>query len=205
MTVINLQKAQTGVRIDLTKALPGLDKVKAVLSWGKSPAMTEAIDLDLSAIMLDENDKMLCAEDLLFYNTETVNSDGKKIIAEGAIMHSGDVLDGGTDGLSVEEIVAKLSTVPKAKIAFFISIDEKEGQTGLNLGQAVNAQISIVDDASGEKLVEYDLTEDYSQFKFMRVFEIYKKNDAWKFHPQGQGSNEDLGDLLHSFGFQTNP
>lgn len=199
MSIINIQKAQTGVRINIEKICPGLTQVEAVLSWKKSPMMSAPIDLDLSAIMLDENGKMLSETDLLFYNTPNGQ------IAEGALAHSGDELDGGSDEASVESINADLTKIPKPKVAFFISIDEKEGQTGLNLGQAVDAQITLVDKKSGQKIIEYDLTEDYSGFKFMRVFEIYQRNGTWTFNPQGIGSNEDLGDLIRSLGFQTNP
>ena len=82
---INLQKGQRiSLEKSMTHALVGL-------GWDTNKYDGGAdFDLDASVFLLGENDKLLRDEDFVFYN----NLSGR----DGAVVHMGDNLTGGSDG-----------------------------------------------------------------------------------------------------------
>lgn len=63
-----------------------------------------------------------------------------------------------------------------------------------------NAYIRIIDEPTGEELLRYDLSEDYSTETAIVFGELYKHAGEWKFNAVGSGFNGGLGSLCRNFG-----
>lgn len=187
---VSLKKGQ---KVDLTKGNPGLSKILIGLGWdvNKYDGGSD-FDLDAAAFLLNEGGKVASDEDFIFY--------GNKTGAAGAVEHMGDNLTGAGEG-DDEQIKIELSAVPASisKIAFTVTIYEAE-ERNQNFGQVSNAFIRVVDEASGNELIRYDLSEDFSIETAVVVAELYRHGGEWKFNAIGSGYQGGLKALCLDYG-----
>lgn len=187
---ISLQKGQ---KVELTKANPGLKKVVVGLGWDINKYDGgHSFDLDATAFMLGDSGKVTQDEDFIFYNNPRD--------AAGSVVHLGDNLTGVGAG-DDEQITVDLSKVPAniQSIAFTVTIHEAE-ERGQNFGQVSNAFIRVFKPDSGEELVRYDLSEDYSIETALVVGGLYRHGSEWKFNAIGSGFQGGLAALCQNFG-----
>ena len=71
-----------------------------------------------------------------------------------------------------------------------------------NFGQVSNAYIRIVDEATNQELIRYDLGEDFSIETAVVVGELYKHNGDWKFNAIGSGFQGGLAALCGHYGIE---
>lgn len=189
---INLSKGQ---KVDLTKGNPSLKNIMIGLGWDVNAFNTGAdFDLDASAFLAGENGKCPTEKEFVFY--------GNLQHSSGAVQHMGDNLTGEGEG-DDEQIQVDLSKIPSniAKIAFTVTIYDAEKRRQ-NFGQVSNAYIRIVDETTGEEIVRYDLTEDFSIETAIVVGELYKYNGNWKFNAIGSGFQGGLAALCGHYGIE---
>lgn len=173
---INLTK---GANINLSKTAPGVTQIKVGLGWDTNSYDTGgSFDLDASVALLT-GDKLTKNENFVFYNNVKDPS--------GAVEHSGDNLTG--EGAGDDEVVKiNLAAIPNDvdKIRFAVTIHEAATRNQ-NFGMVQNAYIRIENPATGEEIVRYDLTEDFSIETCIVPGEFYKHNGEWKFKAVGAG------------------
>ena len=141
---INLTKGQ---KVDLTKGNPGLKKIMVGLGWDVNQYDSGAdFDLDAAAFMLGENGKCPTEKEFIFYGTLEHTS--------GALKHMGDNLTGEGEG-DDEQIEVDLSKIPAniMKVAFTVTIYDADVRRQ-NFGQVSNAFIRIVDETTGQELID---------------------------------------------------
>lgn len=188
--MISLSKGQ---KVDLTKGRPGLSKIMIGLGWDTNKYDGQAaFDLDAAAFLLGANGKVSSDSDFVFYNALVHSS--------GSVRHMGDNRTGAGEG-DDEIIRVDLAAVPASvdKIDFTVTIHEAE-ERKQNFGQVSNAFIRIVDDVTGEELIRYDLTEDFSVETALVVGELYRNAGEWKFSAIGSGFKGGLRALCLNFG-----
>jgi tellurium resistance protein TerD len=178
---IELRKVESGQRINLSKENRGLKKLKIGLSWDVKEGV-EA-DLDASLLFLDDNEKMLRENSVLFYHQLEMFG--------GAIKHSGDERTGAADG-DDETITIELDKVPsEVKIMVAVITIYGAGQTSkVTFGRVKNASVRLYDGATNQGLYEFDLTEDASRGTAVEMARIYRKDGEWRF--------TSLGDVIGS-------
>ncbi len=187
---ISLQKGQ---KIDLTKTNPGLTKVLVGLGWDTNKYDGGAdFDLDAAVFLLGDSGKVNSDADFVFY--------GNLKHASGSVEHLGDNLTGAGDG-DDEQIKIDLAAVPAniSKIDFTVTIYDSDARRQ-NFGQVSNAFIRIVNEATGEELLRFDLGEDFSIETAVVVAELYRNNGEWKFNAIGSGFSGGLAALCQNFG-----
>ena len=186
---ISLSKGQ---KVDLTKGKPGLKTLMVGLGWDVNAFDGADFDLDASAFMVGANGRCPTDKEFIFYGNQKHPS--------GAVESMGDNRTGGGDG-DDEQIMVDLSKVPANvdKIAFTCTIYEAD-ERGQNFGLVSNAYIRIVDEASGEELIRYDLGEDFSIETAIVVGELYRNNGEWKFNAIGSGFQGGLAALCGHYG-----
>lgn len=203
---INLQKGQ---RVDLTKGNANLTRIKVGLGWdpvgqeknggffgklfssGSEGGSGRDIDCDASVLML-QNDKVLAGDDVVYF--------GKLISKCGSVQHSGDNLTGDGDG-DDEVIAIDLSSVPTQynKLVFIVNIYDAAARNQ-HFGMIKNAYIRVYDDKTGNELIRYNLTDNYSNLTTLVCGEIYRHNNDWKFAAVGSGTNDiKLGDVVRRY------
>ncbi|MFB6364978.1 TerD family protein [Paenibacillus elgii] len=187
---ISLSKGQ---KVDLTKTNPGLTKVIVGLGWDTNKYDGgKDFDLDASVFLLNASGKAASEKDFIFYNNPQ-NSNG-------SVVHSGDNRTGAGDG-DDEVIKVDLSAVPQEaeKISFCITIHEAQ-ERKQSFGQVSNAYARIVNEATGEEIIRYDLGEDFSVETAIVVGELYRHSGEWKFSAVGAGYKDGLAGLVKDFG-----
>ena len=85
------------------------------------------------------------------------------------------------------------------KIVFPVSIYDADNRQQ-NFGQVRNAFIRVVNDANGQELARYDLSEDASTETAMVFGELYRAGAEWKFRAVGQGYATGLAGIARDFG-----
>ena len=187
--VVNLTKGQ---KVDLTKGNAGLKKILVGLGWDTNKYDGGYdFDLDASAFCLGSNEKIAKEEDFVFFNN--------LIHPSKAIEHMGDNLTGEGEG-DDEQIIIDLAKVPQEieKIDFTVTIYKAE-ERKQNFGQVSNAFIRIVNQDTNEKLIRYDLGEDFSIETAIVVGRLYRNNGEWKFNAIGSGFSGGLNALYKNY------
>jgi tellurium resistance protein TerD len=180
-----------GGNVSLSKAAPNLTQVQIGLGWKARSTTGADFDLDASALLCGGG-RVLGDEYFVFYNN--LKS------PEGSVEHTGDELVGGTGG-DDETILVDLAQVPERvdKVVFSVSIHDAENRRQ-TFGQVTDAYIRVVNQADGNELARYDLTEDASSETAMIFGELYRYRGEWKFRAVGQGYASGLRGIALDFG-----
>lgn len=187
---VSLSKGQ---KVDLTKTNPGLEKIVVGLGWDTNKYDGgNDFDLDSAAFLTNATGKVASDGDFVFYNN--------LMHASQSVQHLGDNLTGEGEG-DDEQLKIDLSKVPSdvEKISFTVTIHEADTR-GQNFGQISNAFIRVLNEATNEELIRYDLSEDYSIETSVVIGELYKHNGEWKFAAIGAGFEGGLAALCGNFG-----
>jgi tellurium resistance protein TerD len=187
---INLSKGQ---KVSLTKGNPGLKNIMVGLGWDVNAFDSGTdFDLDTAAFMVDDSGRCPTEKEFIFY--------GNLEHSSGAVKHMGDNLTGGGDG-DDEQIMIDLSLIPQniSKIAFTVTIYDADNRRQ-NFGQVSNSFVRIVDQATGQEIIRYDLGEDFSIETAIVVGELYRNNGEWKFNAIGSGFQGGLAALCGHYG-----
>lgn len=182
-----------GQKIDLTKGKPALTKVMIGLGWDTNKySGGESFDLDASVFLVGSNGRVNKDEDFIFYNNLKSRNN--------AVIHAGDNRTGDGDG-DDEQISVEFSKVPADvdKIAITVTIYEAL-ERGQNFGQVSNAYVRVVDTATNEEVLRYDLGEDFSIETAIVVCELYRHGAEWKFSAVGSGFEGGLASLCQNYG-----
>ncbi len=183
-----------GGNVSLTKQAgpAGLAAVTAGLGWDVRTTTGTDFDLDASAIVVDSNGKVVSDQHFVFF--------GNLATPDGLVQHTGDNLTGAGDG-DDEQINLRLGELPPDtdKVVFAVSIYEAD-QRKQSFGQVRNAFIRVINQADGQELARYDLSEDASTETAMVFGEVYRNGAEWKFRAVGQGYASGLRGIAQDFG-----
>lgn len=187
---VSLSKGQ---RVDLTKGRPSLKNIFVGLGWDINQYDEEEdFDLDASAFMIKENGKVGNDGDFIFYGNLSHSSK--------SVIHMGDNRTGEGDG-DDEVINIKLDQVPVdcETVAIAVTIYDAENRLQ-NFGMVENAYARVVYADTGEELMKFDLSEDFSTETALVVAEVYRHNGEWKFKAVGSGHSGGLKALCGQYG-----
>ncbi|WP_217170503.1 TerD family protein [Streptomyces sp. AC512_CC834] len=166
---INLDKGRVSLQKNQTVSLvkggqPVLSQVKMGLGW--EPAYRgKDIDLDASVIAYGPQRNHI---DSCYF--------GKLSIVNGAIKHSGDNLTGEGGG-DDEVIVVDLGRLPQEVSGLVFTVNSFSGQ---KFTEVAKAYCRLIDAASGEELVRFDLTGAESQTGVMMAKLIRQYSGEWE-------------------------
>ena len=181
-----------GGNVNLSKEAQGLNKIVVGLGWDARATDGAAFDLDASAFLIKQDGKVRSDSDFCFYNN--------KVVADGAVQHTGDNTTGAGEG-DDETVKVELSKIPADldKVVFAVTIHEADARKQ-NFVQVNHAYNRVVNEDGGQEIARYDLSEDASTETAMIFGEIYRVGGDWKFKAVGQGFAGGLGPLASSFG-----
>ena len=181
-----------GGNVSLTKEAPNLTAVAVGLGWDARSTTGTDFDLDASAIGAGADKKVVSDQHFVFFNN--LRS------PDGSIEHIGDNTTGEGEG-DDEVINVNLAAVPAniESILFPVSIYDAETRSQ-SFGHVRNAYIRVVDQANGNELARYDLSEDASTETAMVFGELYRHGAEWKFRAIGQGYASGLAGIARDYG-----
>ena len=168
-----------GGNISLSKSDPGLKNILIGLGWDERATSGNDFDLDASVFMVNSEGKVRSDADFIFY--------GQLKSADGSVVHTGDNRTGEGEG-DDEAIEVNLDGVPAdiQRLVVTVTIHEADNRKQ-NFGMVQNAFIRVVNNDTGNEIVRYDLSEDYSTETALEFGEVYRHNGEWKFRAVGQG------------------
>lgn len=188
---ISLQKGQ---RVSLDKVAPGLTAGFIGLGWDTNVTDTgKDFDLDASVFLLNDQEKLISDHHFIFYNNLTSPDPDQ------SVKHMGDNLTGEGEG-DDEVIIVDLRKVPQdvQRIVVTVTIHEAD-KRGQNFGQVRNAFVRLVDVATKEEVLRYDLEEDFSVETALIMTELYRKDGEWRMNAVGAGYQGGLQALLNRY------
>jgi tellurium resistance protein TerD len=186
-TTLDLSKGQ---KADLTKTNPGLTILNLGLGWDVGSGSRSTFDLDATAVVL-RGGKLANTSDMVYFK----NLKGDN----GAIVHKGDNLTGAGDG--DDEVVSVDLTKVSAdvsEVVFVVNIYEAESRNQ-NFGQVANAFIRVVDTATNQEIMRYDLSEDFSGGTGVVMGKLYRYGEEWKFQALGEEFKGDLNKIVAKY------
>lgn len=210
---INLSKGQ---KIDLRKSSgETLTNFCVGVNWGaiEKKALfgltktVQNIDLDLSCVLIDENNNLCDHLYSPLYRVEILQQfglpKGKLLTSDGAMKHTGDDLEGdkgGDDGLDNEIITVDLTRLNPnvAQIFFFLNNAGNE-----DFSQIPYAKIRMYEGTPtrvSSVFADYNVSAE-AQFVGKRSIimgKLYKRNGEWKFSAIGDPTEDTfLGQTIH--------
>lgn len=191
---ISLKKKQ---KLSLRKEAPGLSRVRVAITWRAIPGQ-DSVDIDLSGLMLNDKDRVMTQQDLIFY--------GQEISPDGSVHYMGDnrkgsVDDGSGDLGDSEAIKVDLDKVPERvkRIVFAVTIDDADKKRQ-RFKHASEAVARLFNDVTGAEIARFPLEGDFKEESAMLMVDLHRDGDNWNFEPLGQGFPGHLGDICNSFG-----
>ena len=212
---INLVKGENRV-LDINKFHVGL-------GWDVNEGASQFdFDLDVAALMIGKDKKIISDDYFVFYNSELrvrpsdltkivpaslwsnndeLREESRPVDPELSVIGSIDDEDGKTSEDGDDEIMdIDLSKVRPdvQEIIITVSIYEYQKRRQ-NFGQVERAYVRIYkpgNDAEGREDYRYDLTEDFSACASVEFCRLYRRNGEWKVQALGIGHQGGLEELL---------
>lgn len=192
MSLLNLQKNDI---LDLTKKNPSLNNLILATGWdiakkGFFSFASADFDLDLSALLIGENGKLIGDKGIIYYN----NQRGK-----GIFLHN-DNRTGQGDG-DDEKISITLNDLPLTckRVLFSVNIYQAEAR-GQNFSKVKNAYVRLLDSDKGNKeICRYNLTEDGKNNTSLIFAELERDESDWKFKAIGDLLVGSLNTLINKY------
>ncbi|MBD2579247.1 TerD family protein [Oscillatoria sp. FACHB-1406] len=186
---INLSKGST---ISLEKVLPNLDAAFAGLGWdvGSDGA---SFDLDVSVMMLGSNGHLVSDKHFVFYNQK------RSPESSPALELTGDNRTGEGDG-DDEAIIMDLRKVDPAveEILVCITIHEATAR-GQNFGMVSEAYVRLVNIATREEVLRYDLDAQFSNETAVVMAKFKRAGSSWSMTAVGEGYSGGLEGLVERY------
>ncbi|MFC4303117.1 TerD family protein [Cohnella boryungensis] len=180
-----------GQKADVTKNNPSVSRVIVGMGWGAS----SGVDLDFSVFALQGNSKVRSDQDLIFYSNPTGAAGSIRIVGQDRKSYG--------NQSDQEQLSIELGAVPKEieRVAFSLTIYEGDARKQ-NFSLVNDAYLRIVDEASGNVLLRYELGKNFPVETAIVVGELYRYNGEWKFNAIGSGYSGGLAALCGSFGVE---
>ena len=186
---VSLSKGQN---VSLSKTDPSLKHILIGLGWDARSSDGQDFDLDASVFMTAESGRVPSDDYFVFYNQLKSPC--------GSVQHTGDNLTGDGDG-DDESVIVELEKVPTNIQSLFITVTIHDAEMRRqNFGQVSNAFVRLVNHETGQEVLRFDLSEDYSTETAMVFGEVYRHNGDWKFRAIGQGYAGGLLALCNQYG-----
>ena len=211
---INLTKGQ---KIDLRKETGAtLTNFCVGVNWGAIETKAffglsknkKSVDLDLSCVLIDDNNKLCDHIYSPLYNIDILQKfglpKGKLNSSDNALRHTGDDLQGdtgGDDGLDNEIITVDLSKIDArvSKIFFFLNNVGEE-----DFSQIPYSKIRMYEGTPThvkEVFASYNVSAEpsYAGKRALIMGKLYKRNNEWKFDAIGDTTADSfLGQTIHN-------
>lgn len=175
---------QKGENISLAKLDNTLNELVVMTEW-KTNAITPQIDINVSAFLLTEQNKVTADTDFIFYNQPRS--------LENAVL-----LKDSRFKVSLKQLSPDIS-----RVAFVLSIHEADSRKH-SFSLVNNVSIKVFDFMTKQEIISYQLADANSETAII-LATLYRHQNAWKFKAIGQGYEQGLAVLARNFGVDIEP
>lgn len=192
MNLLNLQKNDV---LDLTKKDPSLNNIVLAAGWdlakkGFFSFGTADLDLDLSALLLNENDKIIGEEGFIYFNNQR---------GRGIYLHNDNRTGAGSG--DDEKISIELNSLPVncKKVIFAVNIYQAK-ERGQDFSKVKNAYVRVLNsDKNDSEVCRYNLSEDGQNATLLVFAQLEKVGSDWSFKAVGELLNGTLTTLVNKY------
>lgn len=179
-----------GQKVSLTKNSPLLTHLIIGLGWQAAGAGAE---IDSSAVLLTEAQRVSTAADLIFYGNPAAHNQSAVLLQPEHWV--------GTGPADRAQIAVRLDQIPAEyeRIAFALTIHEAEKRQQ-SFSALDGAYLRIMNAAEGTELLRYPLEGGYLVETAIVAGELYRYQGEWKFSAVGSGYAGGLAALCRSYG-----
>ena len=171
---------QKGENTALNKISPQLNEIIIAVKWLKKPNDNTEFNIDSSAFLLTEHNKIRTDADFIFYNQPTATNNSV-------------ILKNNLFKISLTKLPEDIN-----KISFILTLhDAKQKQQ--SFGLLDNITIELFNFSDKQKLISYCLTDVTTETAII-LATLYRYNTEWKFRAMGQGYASGLDFLAKNFG-----
>ena len=146
-------------------------------------------DLDASAFMLNQQEKVSGDEWFIFY--------GQPVSPDNSLEYSGNTGAGAEMQIHLQRVSPSVQ-----KIALAVTIYEAF-ERKLHFGMVQSLDASIINADTGRELAHFALTDCSPSVTAMVIGELYRYKGAWKFNAVGSGVYRDLAGFCGMYGIET--
>lgn len=195
MIMLNLDKNDSSMILNLTKNVPALKRLKGMLNWEPHPihanSKKDGFDLDIFIFMLDDAGRLHEVNDAIYFNRKW--NDNKSI----GVPVDNQTGEGDDDEYFIMDIPKLPANRSKFPIFTFLHEAAKRKQ---NFGMISNAFFDIINDETGETLVRYSLNQEYGAETALHVGNLVRNsNGDYEFHPVGEGAVAEPNEVMQSY------
>ncbi|MDR6123488.1 stress response protein SCP2 [Bacillus sp. SLBN-46] len=181
--VLSLVKGQ---KIELTKNNPDMNLLHIGLDW-KAP---KTFDVDVSAFLLGNDEKIVREEDFVFYG-QTTSSNGSVNLEESL------------STIEKQHFIINLPNVSDEvqKISFTLTIYESE-LNGYTFQDVTDIKLRIMNIRLQQELAIFPIDYTFTKESAVVLGTLYRYSGEWKFHAVGSGFFGGLSDLCADYGIE---
>ncbi|MGL5331090.1 MAG: TerD family protein [Peptostreptococcaceae bacterium] len=192
MSLLNLQKNDI---LDLTKKDPSLNNIVLAAGWdvvkkGFFSFGAPDMDLDLSALLLNENGRLIGEEGIIYFNNQRGN---------GIFLHSDNRTGEGSG--DDEKISITLDHLPNncKRVIFSVNIYQAK-ERRQDFSKVKNAYVRVLNaDKSYSEICRYNLSEDGKDATSLVFAELTKVGTDWNFKAVGELVQGNLTTLINKY------
>jgi stress response protein SCP2 len=170
---------QKGENISLAALDHSLSELVIVTEW-QTNEIAPPLDIDVSAFLLTENNKVTADSDFIFYN-QPRSLDNAVLFKDRRFK------------ISLQQLSPDIT-----RIAFVLSIHEAQHRKH-NFSLANNINIKVFNFATKQEIVRYPLADANSEAVII-LATLYRHQNVWKFRAIGQNYTKGLAVLAGNFG-----
>jgi stress response protein SCP2 len=173
---------QKGENISLSHLIPNLNELMVAVKWAKKANDETEIDVNASAFLLTEHNKVRTDADFIFHKQTTAPNN--------AIVFK---INNNKDSLFKTTLSAITNDVHK--ISFALTLNNSKQHFGL----LEKITIELFNFSDKQKLISYSVEHINTETAII-LGVLYRYNTEWRFRAMGQGYNNGLAVLAKKFG-----
>lgn len=181
-----------GQEIELYRDGQQTDEIVVELGWANKK--NKNTDIDISAFLLDGNEKVSCDEDFIFYNnTNSLNNE---------VRYYND--DDRLTNLNIRKMDIELKNIKDSikKIKFSANIYTFKDEIDESFSNVKDAYISIKDRNTNKELIKFNIEDGYENDKTLVFGDLIKDSQGWNFYAIGEGFDTGLENLCQLHGLE---
>lgn len=195
MIVLDLDKNQTAMVLDLTKDVPALKKLRGELNWDPHPlfkdSVTQGYDLDIFIFCLNAHGKVDSAADVIYFKNKW---NSNRSIGVPVDNQTG-------EGEDDEFFIMDLENIPadKNKFSIYVFIHDAAAR-GQNFGMVANTRFDLINDDTKSVEVRYQVTQQFSNETCLHVADVVRREDGhFEVQPIGAGAVAGPNDVVQLY------
>lgn len=193
--ILDLEKGNPAMILDLSKEAPNLSRLKGVLRWEPHPAhpdcKKEGFDLDIFSMSLNSAGKVTNLNQVVYFKQKS-NINGSITVP----------IDNQTgQGEDDEYILVKVKELPSDMMSHevFVFIHDAV-ERNHHFGMVAGAHFDMIDEDTGRVLAQYNITQQFSGKTALHVGSLKRFPDGhFEFHPVGLADVADPQVVLQAY------